>query len=63
MLILFAPFMLLSVIYNKLDDEKTVFFRSRCITMGGRKFGILKFQNMTVFLFKPVYKLSKRGSI
>lgn len=48
MLIIFAPFMLLTALSIKLEDGGPVFFRQKRCTLHGREFDILKFRSMIV---------------
>ena len=47
-LILFSPIFLITAIAIKLDDGGPVFFRQERVTMGGKRFMILKFRSMIV---------------
>ena len=48
LLLMFAPFMVLSGICVKLEDGGPVFYRQKRVTMNGREFDILKFRSMVV---------------
>ena len=48
LLILTAPFMLLSAILIKVEDHGPVFFKQKRCTKGGREFEIIKFRSMIV---------------
>lgn len=56
MLIIFAPFMILSAICIKLEDRGPVFYRQKRVTMDGKEFDILKFRSMVVDAEKQGYK-------
>lgn len=48
LLVLTAPFMLLSALLIKLEDHGPVFFKQKRCTKGGREFEIIKFRSMIV---------------
>lgn len=48
LLVLTAPFMLLSAILIKVEDHGPVFFKQKRCTKGGREFEIIKFRSMIV---------------